>query len=74
MSKWPGKLTREQAVKLIDKIIDQDDPYWEYMVEDFYDEETDTMPNMFHIYAALGITEDEYREIVGDDVNFTWPD
>lgn len=69
---WPGKLTREQAIKLIDAITDQDDPYWENIVEDFYHEETDTMPSALHLFASLGITEQEYKEATGAQ-NVNWP-
>lgn len=70
--KWSGKLTRKQAIALIDKITDQDDPYWGDIVEEYYDEETDTMPSVYHVFAALGVTEEEYREVSGAD-NLNWP-
>lgn len=57
MSKF--NLTREQAIKLICNITDQDDPYWENLVQDFYDEKTDTMPTLCDVLRPLGITEKE---------------
>lgn len=63
---WKGKLTREQAIRLIDKITYQDDPYWDYIVEDYYDEDADTMPSIQHLYDALGITREEYVAATGD--------
>lgn len=69
---WPGQITREQAIQLIDSITDQDDPYWENVVEDFYHEETDTMPSVFHVFNALGITKDEYIAVTGAQ-NVNWP-
>lgn len=72
MPAWPSKLTREQAIQLLDAITDQDDPYWENIVEDFYHEETDTMPSALHLFAALGITEEEYKAVTGAQ-NLNWP-
>jgi len=70
---WPGKLTRIQAIGLIDHITDRDDPYWEQTVADYYDEKTDTMPTIYHLMAALGITEAEYRKATGCDGKIKWP-
>lgn len=39
-----SKLTVEQAVEILNRIVDKDDPYWDSIVEDYYDEETDTWP------------------------------
>ena len=72
MSEWQGQLTKQQAIKLLERITDHDDPYWDYIVEDYYDEETDTMPSIYHLYIALGITEQEYRDATGAD-NPRWP-
>ena len=72
MMEWPGKLTRKQAIVLIEKIIDQNVPYWEDHVEDYYDEETDTMPSIYHLFAALGVTKEEYKEATGYQ-NVDWP-
>lgn len=69
---WPDNLTRQQAISLLDSITDQEDPYWENIVEDFYHEETDTMPSVFHLFAALGITKDEYIAATGAQ-NVNWP-
>lgn len=69
---WPDNLTRQQAIGLLDSITDQEDPYWENIVEDFYHEETDTMPSVFHLFAALGITKDEYIAATGAQ-NVNWP-
>lgn len=69
---WPGKLTREDAIQLIDRVTDQDDPYWSNLVDDHYDEDTDTMPTIFHVFAALGVTEEEYKAVTGAD-NVKWP-
>lgn len=60
MNQWQGKLTKAQAIQLLERITDHDDPYWDYIVEDYYDEDTDTMPSIYHLYDALGITKSEY--------------
>ena len=72
MRNWPGKLTRIEAIKLIERATDKDDPFWEYLVDDHYDEKTDTMPSIFHVFAALGITEEEYRQATGADGRIDW--
>lgn len=74
MQTWPGTLTRIDAIKLIDRATtDKEDPYWEGVVEDHYDEKTDSMPSIFHVLAALGVTEAEYRQATGADGNLDWP-
>lgn len=67
------KLTRIQAIKIIDDATDKDDPYWEQLVEDHYDEESDTMPSIMDVLAALGVTEAEYREASKADGKIDWP-
>jgi hypothetical protein len=72
MSEWPNKLTRSQAIKLVNDITFKDDPYWENLVVDYYDETTDTMPTIYHIFMALGVTESEYKEATNEPTAF-WP-
>ena len=69
---WQGQLTKIQAISLIDQVTDLDDPFWENLVGEFYDEETDTMPTIGHVLIALGITESEYKEATGCQ-NPNWP-
>jgi hypothetical protein len=69
---WPGSITRSQAIKILDRATDKDDPHWEFVVDDFYDEDSDTMPSIFHVFAAIGVTEEEYREAAGVQ-NIDWP-
>lgn len=73
MKTWPGKLSKIDAIRLIDSTTDKDDPYWEHLVEDHYDERTDSMPSIFHVLAALGVTEEEYRQATGADGIVGWP-
>jgi len=73
MDDWKGTLTKKQAIRLIDEVTAQDDPYWENVVENYYDEETDTMPSICHVFAALGVTEAEYRDATGVDGDINWP-
>ena len=72
MTEWNGKLSRIQAIKIIDSITDQDDPYWENHVDDYYDEDSDTMPSIYHVFAALGVTEQEYKDATRAG-NVNWP-
>lgn len=73
MKGWPGTLSKIDAIRLIDRATDKDDPFWEHLVGDFYDEKTDSMPSIFHVLAALGVTEDEYRQATGADGVVGWP-
>ncbi len=52
-------LTREQAIEIIVRVSDQDDPYWETLMEDYYDEETDSIPTIFDVLKPLGITKED---------------
>lgn len=69
---WTGKLTRIEAIKILNRATDNDDPYWEHLVDAHYDEATDTMPSLYDVFVALGVTEAEYREASGAD-NVSWP-
>ncbi len=69
---WNGKLSRIEAVRILDRATDQDDPFWEHAVEDHYDEKDDNIPTIMDVLAALGVTEAEYREASGAD-NVEWP-
>ena len=72
MSEWPGKLSRIDAIRIIESVSDKDDPAWEWAVEEWYDEDTDTMPSIYEVLATLGVTEDEYKEATGAQ-NTNWP-
>lgn len=56
----------------MDRASDKDDPHWEWVISDWYDEETDSWPSIMQVFAALGVTEDEFRDATGAD-NFDWP-
>lgn len=73
MKAWAGKLTRIEAIRILDRVTDKDDPYWEGVVENHYDEATDTMPSIMDVFAALGITKYEYLKASGAD-NIVWPE
>lgn len=72
MNEWPGSLSRIDALKILDRATDRDDPFWESITLDHYDEETDTLPSIYHVLAALGVTEVEVLEATGAD-NLAWP-
>lgn len=72
-NKWSGQLTRQDSIKIIASATNHDDPYWENLVDKHYDETSDTMPSIFHVFAALGITVDEYKEATGAQ-NVDWPE
>ena len=62
---WPGTLTRKQALKILMNVTDKEDPAWEWATEDYYDEETDTMPSIWHVMEALGFSVEEVNEAHG---------
>jgi len=72
MSAWIGKLTRVQAIRILDSATDKDDPFWENIVQDFYNEKDDAMPTIMDVLATLGVSEAEYREASGADC-VVWP-
>ncbi len=72
MKQWEGSLSKLEAIQIFEQATDKDDPNWDYLVEDFYDEDTDTMPSIYHVFAALGVTKEEYMEATGAD-NVKWP-
>ncbi len=65
MKEWKGELSRAQAIAILDRVTNKDDPYWVDLVEEFYDEETDTWPSIYHVFAALGVTKEEYKAATG---------
>lgn len=67
------KISRIDAIKIIDRATDRDDPHWEQVTEDWYDESKDDVPSINDVFAALGVTEAEYREASGADGKFKWP-
>lgn len=67
------KLSRIDAIKILDRATDRDDPFWEQVTEDWYDEKADDIPSIMDVFFALGVTEAEYREASGADGKIDWP-
>jgi hypothetical protein len=61
------------AIRIIENITDKDDPAWEWAVEDFYDEESDTFPTLYEVLQTLGVTEAEYKSATNAQ-NTNWPE
>jgi hypothetical protein len=59
------KLTRKDAIKIILNVTDKDDPYWDDIVDDWYDEDNDEFPTIYDVFEALGITKKEIDKIEG---------
>lgn len=59
------KVTREQAIELLCRVTDQDDPYWEHLTGDFWDEETNDWPTLNDVLIAVGITQPEIDKAEG---------
>jgi len=60
-----GKLSRKDAISILYATSCQDDPAWEWAVEDYYDEETDTMPSIWDVFAAIGVSKEELDAAMG---------
>lgn len=58
------KITRKDAIKIIEKITYREDPYWEVITDDWYDETKDDWPTIIDVFEALGISKEEYGECV----------
>jgi len=61
------KLTRKQAIRIILNLTYQDDPFWENLVEDFYDDTDDTMPTIDDVLKPLGVSKKEIEEYENSD-------
>jgi len=55
------KLTREEAIKILIRVMDKDYLYWENLVDEYYDEVTDTMPIFDDVLRAIGVSNEELR-------------
>lgn len=60
-------ISRTEAIKVFFRAIDHDDPYWDTLTEEFYDEATDSWPSQWDVGLALGFTIDEMAEAQGVD-------
>lgn len=59
------RINREQALKVFFRAIDHEDPYWDSLLEEFYDEETDSFPSQWEVGAALGFSDEEMEKANG---------
>jgi len=53
------KISRKDAIKIFCRATDKDDPYWDNLVEDHYDEENDDWPTIYDVLEPLGVTKEE---------------
>tara|TARA_Y100000593_G_scaffold9465_1_gene17225 strand:+ start:203 stop:652 length:450 start_codon:yes stop_codon:yes gene_type:complete len=67
------EITRLDAIRIFDGATDKDDPFWENWVADWYDEDEDELPSVYHFFEALGVMKEEYMEATGAD-NVNWPE
>lgn len=67
------KIRRIDAIKIIDRATDRDDPFWEHVTAPWYDEKKDDLPSIYDVFIALGVTEAEYRKATGADGQINWP-
>lgn len=55
----------DEAIKLLMQATERDDPSWEGLVEDWYDEDTDTMPCVWDVLRTAGFSDDEIEKAAG---------
>ncbi len=65
----PGRkkynLTREQAIRIIDLACAKDDPHWAFCTNELYDETTDSMPSIYDVLRAIGVSAAEFDKATG---------
>mgnify|MGYP001141035741 CR=1 FL=1 len=68
------KLTRKQAIKILDEVIDESDTGWEIITMDYEDDESDD-PNIsaYDVFLALGVSKKEYENATGNKATY-WPE
>lgn len=67
------KLSRIDAIKIIDRATDEGNPGWEYATNEWRDKDTDTsFPTIYDVLAALGVAKAEYEEAIGP-CRSDWP-
>ncbi|MBY7719670.1 MULTISPECIES: hypothetical protein [Vibrio] len=64
------KLTKLDAIRLFERATDQEN-LWEHLMDDFYDEKTDSFPSIYDVMIALGVSKDEYVKATGAE-NVNW--
>lgn len=50
-------INRDQAIKVFFMAVDHEDPYWGNLMDDYYDEKTDSFPTQRAVGRALGFTD-----------------
>lgn len=69
-----NKLSRNEAIQIIDSAINHIEDYWEDSIEIFHDMELDELPSRYDIFLALGITKKEYIEATNsNEEHVFWP-
>ncbi|HDY7868834.1 TPA: hypothetical protein RQK36_003932 [Vibrio vulnificus] len=66
------QLTKLDAVRLFERATDQEN-LWEHLMDDFYDEETDSFPSIYDVMVALGVSKEEYMQATSAQ-NVDWPE
>lgn len=65
-------LTKSDAIRLFERATYQEN-LWEHLMDDFYDEKTDSFPTIYDVMVALGVSKEEYVQATGSE-NVDWPD
>jgi hypothetical protein len=56
------KISRKEAIKIFCQATNKDDPYWDNLVEEHYDEKKDDWPTIYDVLEPLGVTRAEIDE------------
>nr|BDD48053.1 hypothetical protein 7 [Pseudomonadaceae bacterium] len=65
-------ISRLDAIKILDRATDKEDPHWMWVVEDYSDDDLGWWPTIHHVLAAIGVTEAEFKAATGSQ-NIDWP-
>lgn len=63
-----GSVTREQAVRILSHVTDQDN-WWEMACErvlEFPEDEEAVYPSIYDVFEALGVPRDEFSRLTGE--------
>ncbi|MFA0012061.1 hypothetical protein AB4391_01745 [Vibrio lentus] len=66
------QLTKLDAIRLFEQATYQEN-LWEHLMDDFYDEKTDSFPTIYDVMVALGVSKEEYVQATSSE-NVDWPE
>ena len=58
-------MSRDDAIRILMGSTEHEDPHWENLVQDWYDEDTDTIPSVWDVFRAAGFNDPEIEKAAG---------